>query len=75
MKALRARPKSCVSITSEGTSLGADINIVAKTLAIVPDDDRDTKAWFFPLLAARQRKGDPAARRSSWSASTTPAAS
>ena len=63
VKALRARPKSCVSVTSEGTSVGADINIVAKTLAVVhPDDDRATKEWFFPLLAARQRKGDPAAQ-------------
>ena len=54
--ALRKRPKSSVSVTSEGTSLGADINIVAKTNAIVhPDDDVATKAWFFPMLAARMR--------------------
>jgi hypothetical protein len=58
--ALRARPKSAISVSSEGTSLGADINIVAKTHAVVhPDDDEATKAWFFPALAARMRAGDP----------------
>ena len=60
VKALRARPKSAVSITSEGTSMGADINIVAKTLAIVhPDDDRDTKAWFFPTAGGAPAQGRP----------------
>ncbi len=54
--ALRARPKSTVSVSSEGTSLGADINLVAKTLATVHGDDaRDVKDWFFPVLAARLR--------------------
>lgn len=61
--ALRARPQSCISISSEGTSLGSDINVVAKTRAVVhPDDDVATKAWFFPRLAAQQRRGDPAAQ-------------
>lgn len=58
--ALRARPASCISISSEGTSLGSDINVVAKTRAVVhPDDDVETKAWFFPRLAALQRRDDP----------------
>jgi hypothetical protein len=57
--ALRKRPHSSVSVSSEGTSLGADINIVAKTLAVVHgDDDVATKAWFYPALALRLRAGD-----------------
>ena len=31
--ALRARPLSSISVSSEGTSLGSDINVVAKTRA------------------------------------------
>lgn len=59
--ALRARPKSCISISSEGTYLGGDINVVAKTLAIVHDMDEDPtlKEWVYPAMAARQRRNDP----------------
>jgi hypothetical protein len=55
--ALRARPKSAVIVTSEGTWLGGDVTTTAKTLATI-HDDAATKAWFFPALAARQRRGD-----------------
>jgi hypothetical protein len=54
--ALRARPKSAVVVTSEGTWLGGDVTTTAKTIASV-HDDRTTKDWFFPALAARQRRG------------------
>jgi hypothetical protein len=55
--ALRTRPQSAVVVSSEGTWLGGDITTTAKTLATVHDDD-ETKAWFYPALALRQRRGD-----------------
>lgn len=63
--ALRKRPKSCISISSEGTYLGGDINVVAKTLAVVYDcaEHPELKAWLYPLLAARQRRDDPAGQK------------
>jgi hypothetical protein len=54
--ALRARPKSCVIVSSEGTWLGGDVTTTAKTLATI-HDDRATKDWFYPALARRQRPG------------------
>ena len=57
--ALRARPKSAVVVSSEGTWLGGDITTTDKTLATVHTDP-DLKAWFYPLLAARMRAGDAA---------------
>jgi hypothetical protein len=57
--ALLARPQSCVIVTSEGTWLGGDITTTAKTLATV-HTDADIKAWFYPTLAARLRRGDAA---------------
>jgi hypothetical protein len=63
--ALRRRPKSCVSISSEGTYLGGDINVVAKTTAVVYDvaEHPELKAWVYPMLAARQRRDDPQGQR------------
>lgn len=58
--ALRARPQSSVVVSSEGTWLGGDITTTAKTLATVHADD-ETKAWFYPALARRQRRDDPVA--------------
>lgn len=55
--ALRARPQSSVVVSSEGTWLGGDVTTTAKTLATI-HDDRETKDWFYPRLAARQRQGD-----------------
>lgn len=57
--ALRARPKSSVIVSSEGTWLGGDITTTVKTLATV-HTDADTKAWFYPMLAERLRQGDAA---------------
>jgi hypothetical protein len=57
--AFRTRPKSAVIVTSEGTWLGGDVTTTAKTMALV-HDDRATKDWFFPALAARLRRDDTA---------------
>ena len=55
--ALRARPQSCVVVSSEGTWLGGDVTTTAATMATV-HDDAATKAWFYPALAARVRPDD-----------------
>jgi hypothetical protein len=52
--ALRARPQSCVIVSSEGTWLGGDVTTTAKTLATVHDDDV-VRSWFYPRLAERLR--------------------
>lgn len=52
--ALRARPKSSVVVTSEGTWLGGDVTTTAKTLATVHDDPT-IRTWFYPALARRLR--------------------
>jgi hypothetical protein len=52
--ALRARPQSCVIVSSEGTWLGSDVTTTAKTVATVHDDDA-VRGWFYPALALRRR--------------------
>ena len=54
VNALRARPQSCVIVSSEGTWLGSDVTTTAKTLATIHDDDA-VRAWFYPALAQRRR--------------------
>jgi pyridoxamine 5'-phosphate oxidase-like protein len=48
--ALKARPASCVIVSSVGTSLGPAQSVTAKTLATVHDDP-ETKGWFYRALA------------------------
>jgi hypothetical protein len=55
--ALRARPQSCVVVSSAGTSLGRAQTVTAKTLATV-HDDAETKAWFFRALADKAYPDD-----------------
>ena len=55
VSALRARPQSCVIVSSEGTWLGGDVTTTAKTLATVHDDPA-VREWFYPALAVRQRE-------------------
>ena len=51
--ALRARPKSFVTVSGVGTSIGrGGQTVTAKTTAAV-HDDRKTKDWFFPALTAK----------------------
>jgi hypothetical protein len=59
--AWQRRPQGAVSVSSEGTYLGGDINVVAKTLVTVHDaaERRDLAEWFYPALARRQRRDDP----------------
>ena len=50
--ALRRNPKSCVIVSSEGTALGRDQTITAKTTATV-HEDRAVMDWFYPALAEK----------------------
>jgi hypothetical protein len=50
--ALRKRPKSCLVITSKGTSYGAGAMVAVKTTATI-HEDRETLRWFLPLFMAR----------------------
>jgi hypothetical protein len=52
--AVAARPRVAIAITSRGTKLGVSQTVTYKGSATIYDDD-DTKAWFYPALAARVR--------------------
>jgi len=56
--ALRRDPRSCVIVSSEGTSLGGDKTVTMKTIATV-HVDRAVKDWFYPALAAKMNPGRP----------------
>jgi hypothetical protein len=50
-----------VSISSRGTDIGVSQAVTYKGVASVLDD-RATLDWFYPVLAAKVRPGDPAAQ-------------
>ena len=58
VSALAARPESCVTVTSVGTSLGRAQSVSAKTLASIHDDP-ETKAWFYQALADKAYGDNP----------------
>jgi general stress protein 26 len=55
--AIEARPRVAVAISSRGTNIGISQAITYKGTAIV-HDDAATKAWMYPVLAAKVRPGD-----------------
>ena len=59
--AVEARPRVAVAISSRGTDIGVSQAVTYKGDAMVLDD-ADTLAWFYPVLAAKVRPGDPAAQ-------------
>jgi Pyridoxamine 5'-phosphate oxidase len=59
--AIEARPRVAVAISSRGTDIGVSQAVTYKGDAAVLDDAA-TLAWFYPLLAAKVRPGDPAAQ-------------
>lgn len=59
--AVEARPRVAVAISSRGTDIGVSQAVTYKGDAVVLDD-ADTLAWFYPMLAAKVRPGDPAAQ-------------
>ncbi len=52
--ALARRPRAAVAITSRGTDIGVSQSVTYKGPVLLHEDD-DTKAWFYPALAARVR--------------------
>lgn len=59
--ALRARPQSCVVVSSAGTKLGTSRTVTAKTLATI-HDFAEVGDWFVPALGAKAWGHDPAER-------------
>ena len=59
--AIEARPRVAVAITSRGTDIGISQAVTFKGNAEVLDA-RETLAWFYPLLAAKVRPGNPTAQ-------------
>jgi general stress protein 26 len=55
--AIEARPRVAVAITSRGTDIGISQAVTYKGDAEVLDDAA-TRAWFYPVLAAKVRPGD-----------------
>ena len=54
VSAVAARPRVAVAISSRGTQIGVSQTVTYKGQAIIHEDD-ETKAWFYPALAARVR--------------------
>ncbi len=61
VSALRARPKSCVIISGDGTALGPDRTITLKTMCTV-HDDRETLEWYFETFASALHPDNERAR-------------
>jgi hypothetical protein len=55
--ALRARPKSCIVVSGEGTAMGGDRSAAIKTTVTI-HDDRATKDWFLAAIAAKMNPTD-----------------
>ena len=52
MRAIERDPRVSVAVSSVGTSLGRQKSATAKGRVRIHDDD-ETRAWFYPALAAR----------------------
>jgi len=61
--AVAARPRVALSISSRGTQIGVSQALTYKGQAVIHDDD-ETKAWFYPALAARVRPESEERQRS-----------
>jgi hypothetical protein len=57
--AVRRDPRVSISITSKGSGIEVSKSLTYKGTCVVHEDD-ETKAWFYPLFAARLRPGDEA---------------
>lgn len=61
--AIERDPRVALAFTSKGTDIGISQSLTYKGIATVRDDD-ETKAWFYPALAAFVRPHDEAKQRS-----------
>ena len=55
--ALRRRARASIAVTSRGTDIGISQSLTYKGDVVLHEDD-ETKAWFYPALAARVRPGN-----------------
>ena len=60
--AIERDPRVAIAVSSRGTDIGTSQSITYKGIAHLHDDD-DTKAWFYPALAAFVRPGDETKQR------------
>ena len=56
--AIRRDPRVAIAITSKGSGITTSRTVTYKGSAVI-HDDAETKAWFYPALAARVRPGEP----------------
>lgn len=56
--AVRRDPRVAVAVTSKGSGIGRSQSLTLLGRCRV-HEDRERLAWFYPLLAARVRPGDP----------------
>lgn len=60
VSAVRRDPRVSIAITSKGSAVGTRKSLTYKGRCVL-HDDAETKAWFYPALAAAVRPGDAAA--------------
>ncbi len=58
VKALRKRPMSCIVVSGEGNEVGGERSVAIKTRVTI-HDDRATKDWFYPAIAAKENPDNP----------------
>ena len=56
--AIRRDPRVAIAITSKGSGITTSRTVTYKGSAVI-HEDAETKAWFYPALAARVRPGEP----------------
>lgn len=61
VRAIETRPRVAIAITSRGTNIGVSQAVTYKGRATVLEDV-NTRAWFYPVLAAKVRPGDQPAQ-------------
>ena len=61
--AIERDPRVAIAISSRGTDIGVSQSVTHKGIATV-HDDRPTKDWFYPLLAAAVRPDSASQQRS-----------
>jgi len=57
IRAIEARPRVSVAVSSRGTNIGISRSVTYKGRAILHDDEA-TKQWYYPALAAKLRPGN-----------------
>ena len=59
--AIRRDPRVSIALSSHGSGITSRQSLTYKGQCVIHDDE-ETKAWFYPALAAAVRPGDPEAQ-------------